>query len=88
MRVAKDDPALRQAQQTVGQLLDQNLNPSLEGIRFVLDFLADKQPSLKAKNPADFVDVRFLHKLAEEGFFKKIFNQIERNPYACCRCSR
>ena len=71
MRVAKDDPALRQAQQTVGQLLDQNLNPSLEGIRFVLDFLADKQPSLKAKNPADFVDARFLHKLAEEGFFKK-----------------
>ena len=71
MRVAKDDPALRQAQQTVGQLLDQNLNPSLEGIRFVLDFLADKQPSLKAKNPADFVDVRFLHKLAEEGFFRK-----------------
>lgn len=71
MRVAKDDPALRQSQQTVGQLLNQNLNPSLEGIRFVLDFLADKQPALKAKNPADFVDARFLHKLEEEGFFKK-----------------
>jgi NitT/TauT family transport system substrate-binding protein len=71
MRVAKDDPALRQSQQTVGQLLNQNLSPSLEGIRFVLDFLADKQPALKAKNPADFVDARFLHKLEEEGFFKK-----------------
>ncbi len=71
MRVAKDDPALRQSQQTVGQLLNQNLSPSLEGIRFVLDFLADKQPALKAKNPADFVDARFLHTLEEEGFFKK-----------------
>ncbi len=71
MRVAKDDPALRASQQTVGQLLNQNLSPSLEGIRFVLDFLADKQPALKAKNPADFVDARFLQKLEEEGFFKK-----------------
>ncbi len=71
MRVAKNDPALRQSQQTVGQLLNQNLSPSLEGIRFVLDFLADKQPALKAKNPADFVDARFLHTLEEEGFFKK-----------------
>ena len=75
MRVAKDDPALRQSQQTVGQLLNQNLIPSLEGIRFVLDFLADKQPSLKAKNPADFVDARFLYKLEEEGFFKKFSNK-------------
>ena len=75
MRVAKEDPALRQSQQTVGQLLNQNLSPSLEGIRFVLDFLADKQPSLKAKNPADFVDARFLYKLEEEGFFKRFSNK-------------
>lgn len=75
MRVAKDDPALRQSQQTVGQLLNQNLSPSLEGIRFVLDFLADKQPSLKAKNPADFVDARFLYRLEEEGFFKRFSNK-------------
>jgi len=71
MRVPKEDPALLQSQQTVGQLLNQNLNPSLEGIKFVLDFLAEKQPALKAKNPADFVDLKFLRKLEEEGFFKK-----------------
>jgi ABC-type nitrate/sulfonate/bicarbonate transport system substrate-binding protein len=39
MRVAKDDPALLQSQQTIGQLLNQNLNPSIEGIKFVLEFL-------------------------------------------------
>jgi ABC-type nitrate/sulfonate/bicarbonate transport system substrate-binding protein len=71
MRVPKDDPALLQSQQTVGQLLNQNLNPSIDGIRFVLDFLAEKQPNLKNKNPAEFVDLRFLRKLEEEGFFKK-----------------
>jgi ABC-type nitrate/sulfonate/bicarbonate transport system substrate-binding protein len=71
MRVAKDDPALLQSQQTVGQLLNQNLNPSIEGIKFVLEFLSERQPNLKGKNPADFVDSRFVRKLEEEGFFKK-----------------
>lgn len=71
MRVAKDDPALLQSQQTVGQLLNQNLNPSIEGIKFVLEFLSERQPTLKGKNPADFVDPRFVRKLEEEGFFKK-----------------
>jgi ABC-type nitrate/sulfonate/bicarbonate transport system substrate-binding protein len=71
MRVPKDDPALVQSQQNLGQLMNQNLAPSLEGIKFVMDFLAERQPGLKGKNPADFVDSRFLRKLEEEGFFKK-----------------
>jgi len=71
MRVPKDDPALRQSQQSLGMLMNQDLAPSIEGIKFVLDFLAEKQPGLKAKNPAEFVDTRFLRKLEEEGFFKK-----------------
>jgi ABC-type nitrate/sulfonate/bicarbonate transport system substrate-binding protein len=71
MRVAKDDPALLRSQQTIGQLLNQNLNPSIEGIKFVLEFLSERQPNLKGKNPADFVDSRFVRKLEEEGFFKK-----------------
>jgi ABC-type nitrate/sulfonate/bicarbonate transport system substrate-binding protein len=71
MRVPKDDPALLQSQKTIGQQLNQNLNPSIEGIKFVLEFLAERQPSLKGKNPADFVDSRFVRKLEEEGFFKK-----------------
>jgi ABC-type nitrate/sulfonate/bicarbonate transport system substrate-binding protein len=71
MRVLKDDSALVQSQQNLGQLMNQNLAPSMEGIMFVLDFLAEKQPGLKSKNPADFVDTRFLRKLEEEGFFKK-----------------
>jgi hypothetical protein len=47
----------------------------LEGIKFVRDFLAEKQPALKAKNPADFVDLRFVRQLEEEGFFKKFSGQ-------------
>jgi ABC-type nitrate/sulfonate/bicarbonate transport system substrate-binding protein len=71
MRVPKDDPALRQSQETLGQHMNQNLAPSLEGIKFVLDVLAEQRIPLKSKNPADFVDLRFVRKLEEEGFFKK-----------------
>ena len=72
MRVPKDDPALMQSRETLGKHLNQYLTPSVEGIKFVLDFLAEKQPALKVKNPNDFVDLRFVHKLEEEGFFKKV----------------
>ncbi len=71
MRVPKDDSALAQSRESLGKHLNQTLMPSLEGIKFVLDFLAEQRPALKAKNPADFVDLRFIRNLDEEGFFKK-----------------
>jgi len=71
MRVPKDDPALRQSQESLGQHMNQNLVPSLEGIKFVLDVLAEQRIAVKSKNPADFVDLRFVRKLEAEGFFKK-----------------
>jgi ABC-type nitrate/sulfonate/bicarbonate transport system substrate-binding protein len=72
MRVAKDDPALLQAQETFAKHLNLTLTPSPEGIKFILDFLAAERPALKAKNPADFVELKFLRKLEEEGFFKQL----------------
>ena len=72
MRVPRDDPALRESYETYGKQLDQNLRPSLEGIKFILDFLADQRLTIKTKNPADFVDLRFVSKLEEEGFFKRL----------------
>src|SRR5215470_8749109 len=71
MRVSKDDPALRQSQGSFGKHMKQNLTPSLDGIKFILDFLAEQRPALKAKNPPDFVDLRFVRELEEEGFFKR-----------------
>jgi hypothetical protein len=37
----------------------------------VLEFLAEKQPALKNRNPNDLIDTRFVRKLEEDGFFKK-----------------
>src|SRR5262249_61329592 len=39
MRVPKEDPALLQAQETFAKHLNLNLTPSLDGIKFILDFL-------------------------------------------------
>jgi len=72
MRVPKDDPALRESYESYGKQLDQYLRTSPEGIKFILDFLAEQRLTLKSKNPADFVDLRFVNKLEEEGFFKKV----------------
>jgi ABC-type nitrate/sulfonate/bicarbonate transport system substrate-binding protein len=72
VRVPKDDPALLQAQETFAKHLNLTLTPSLDGIKFILDFLAEQRPALKGKNPADFVNVSFLKKLEDEGFFKKL----------------
>lgn len=75
MRVPKDDPALLQSQETFAKHLNLTLTPSLEGVKFILDFLAAERPTLKGKNPADFVDLRFLKKLEEEGFFRKFLGR-------------
>jgi hypothetical protein len=51
--------------------LNLTLTPSPEGIKFILDYLAEQRPALKGKNPADFIERKFLRKLEEEGFFKQ-----------------
>ena len=71
MRVSKDDPALIQAQETFAKHLNVTLTPSPEGIKFILDFLAEQRPALKGRNPADFIELKFLKRLEEDGFFKQ-----------------
>lgn len=72
MRVPKDDPALLQAQETFAKHLNLTLTLSLDGIKFILDFLAEQRPAVKGRNPADFVNVSFLKKLEGDEFFKKL----------------
>lgn len=72
MRVPKDDPSLRESYELLGRHLNKTLDPSLEGIKFILDFLAEQEPSVKSKKAEEFVDTRYLQKLREEGFFNKL----------------
>ena len=68
----KDDPSLQESRLTYGIYLNQNLEMAPEGIKFVIDTLAEQGTEVKRKNPADYVDSRFIRKLEEEGFFKKL----------------
>jgi ABC-type nitrate/sulfonate/bicarbonate transport system substrate-binding protein len=75
MRVSKDDPALIQAQETFAKHLNVTLTPSPEGIKFILDFLAEQRPALNGRNPADFIELKFLKRLDEDGFFKQFVSR-------------
>jgi len=72
MRVSKDEPALVRSHALYGKHLNQYLTVPVEGVKFVLDFLAQNQPALKSKNAADFTDLRFLRQLEKDGFFKQL----------------
>jgi ABC-type nitrate/sulfonate/bicarbonate transport system substrate-binding protein len=72
MRVPKDDPSLRESRLSYGMYLNQNLETAPEGIKFVVDTLVEQGTEVKKRNPADFVDTRFIQKLGEEGFFRRL----------------
>ncbi len=38
----------------------------------MLEFLAEKPPSLNGKTPNEFMDGRFVRKFEDEGYFKKV----------------
>ena len=44
---------------------------SRKGIEAILAELSEKNPSIKAAKPEDFMDMRFVSELEKEGFFKK-----------------
>jgi NitT/TauT family transport system substrate-binding protein len=46
--------------------------PTLKGIQFMLDMLAEKMPQAKTAKPDQFVDLTFLQELEKEGFFNEM----------------
>jgi NitT/TauT family transport system substrate-binding protein len=46
--------------------------PTLKGIQFMLDMLAEKMPQAKNAKPEQFVDLTFLQELEKEGFFNEM----------------
>ena len=47
--------------------------PTLEGIKNILEPLAEKDPKAKAAKPEDFVDMRFIKELNECGFVDDLY---------------
>jgi NitT/TauT family transport system substrate-binding protein len=49
--------------------------PTLPGIQTIIDELAVKNPKVKTAHPEDFVDMSFVKKLDDEGFFERLYKK-------------
>ena len=47
--------------------------PTLKGIKFILDEMAEKQPRARNVAPESFVDISLLQELDQSGFFKQLW---------------
>ena len=47
--------------------------PTLKGIQFILDGMAEKQPQARKASPESFVDLSLLQEIDQSGFFKQLW---------------
>jgi len=47
--------------------------PTLKGIKFILDEMAERQPQARKAVPESFVDLSLLQELEQSGFFTKLW---------------
>jgi ABC-type nitrate/sulfonate/bicarbonate transport system substrate-binding protein len=47
--------------------------PTLKGIKFILDGMAERQPQARKATPESFVDLSLLQELDQSGFFKQLW---------------
>src|SRR5215510_10237151 len=52
--------------------------PTLEGLKNILEPLAETDPKAKAAKPEDFVDMRFIKELDESGFIDELYKGRKR----------
>jgi len=71
------DPEILEATfQSFMQVTDYSANPNLDGMRNAIEEVAQRVPAAKSKKPEDFIDMRFLKGLEQEGFFKRLQKKI------------
>lgn len=58
---------------TEGNMLSQKQYPSLEGLKFILAPLAEKNPKAKAAKPENFVDSSFIEELDQSGYADSLY---------------
>jgi len=49
--------------------------PSVEAIKFVIDYLSEKQPEIKKPKPDQLIELRFVQELDESGFIDQLYRQ-------------
>jgi NitT/TauT family transport system substrate-binding protein len=56
-------------------ILPRKQYPALAGIKTVLDMLAERNPKVKTAKPENFVEVRFIKELDENGFIDNLYKR-------------
>jgi hypothetical protein len=60
---------------TDGNMLLKKQYPSLEGLKFILAPLAEKNPKARAAKPEDFVDLSFIKELDQSGYIDNLYKR-------------
>ena len=68
-----DKEILDDAYAFYAQRLQKIPTPTLKGIKFILDEMAEKQPRARNVAPESFVDISLLQELDQNGFFKQLW---------------
>ena len=58
-----------------GSMLPKKQYPSLEGLKFILAALAEKNPKAKAAKPEDFADLSFIEELDRSGYADSLYKK-------------
>jgi hypothetical protein len=69
----KDKQMLDDAYAFYSQRLEKIPYPTLKGIQFILDQMAEKHPQARKTSPESFVDLSLLQELDQSGFFKQLW---------------
>ena len=67
-----DATVLEDSYQGYIKMIPKKPYPTLKGIQFMLDMLAEKMPQAKNAKPEQFVDLSLLQELEKEGFFSEM----------------
>jgi NitT/TauT family transport system substrate-binding protein len=67
-----DSTVLEDSYQGYIKMIPKKPYPTLKGIQFMLDMLAEKMPQAKNAKPEQFVDLSLLQELEKEGFFNEM----------------
>ena len=51
-------------------ILPRKQYPTLDGIKMILDSLAEKEPKAKAAKPQDFAEVRFIERVRRQWVYR------------------
>jgi hypothetical protein len=60
---------------TDGNMLLKKQYPSLEGLKFILAPLTEKNPKARAAKPEDFVDLSFIKELDQSGYSDNLYKR-------------